>query len=380
MHVAQVISTQLPPEEGIGYYVYNLSQQLLDHGHRVTVLTRGGLTTERLKYDGIEILRLPFVPAYPVHVDVHGKFVDRALASMEEDLDVVHLHSPLPPAVDTPLPTVATVHTSVVEDAKEMQEGRLGEVYYKLLARVTSRRIIQRQCDAADRVTTVAHSVADELDEYYGVDDALVFGNAVDIDEFDADAPAADGDYVLYVGRFHHRKGIADLLDAAAEVLDAHDVEFRFVGKGPLEGKMHDRAADLGIADRTEFLGHVDRERLVALFRGATVFALPSHYEGLPTTMLEAMAAGAPVVATRVSGVPDVVDDGENGLLVPSREPSRLADGIGRLLADPDLRDRLSTAGRRTIIDNYTWDSIGAEFEALYRDLLPEADAPAATQ
>ena len=371
MHVAQLISTQLPPEEGIGYYVYNLSQQLLDRGHRVTVITRGGTTTERLRYDGIDVLRLPFLPIYPFHVDVHGRFVDRAIASMEDDLDVVHLHSPLPPAVDTSLPVVATVHTSVIEDTKQMQEGHLGELYQKLVARVTSRRIIQRQCDTADRVTTVAHSVAAELDEYYGAEDALVLGNAVDIDEFDSDDDrgASDEPYVLYVGRFHHRKGIGDFLDAAAEVVRSHDVGFKLVGKGPLEAEMHQQAADLGIADRTEFLGHVDRQRLVQLFGGATVFVLPSHYEGLPTTMLEAMAAGAPVVATEVSGVPDVIDDGENGLLVPPRQPSRLAAGIDELLDDAALRDRLSTAGRRTIEERYTWQSISREFEDLYREV-----------
>lgn len=374
MHVVQVISTPLPPEEGIGYYVYNLSQRLLDEGHSVTVITRGDTSGDRFAYDGIRVVECPFLPVYPFHVDVHGLFVDRALASLADDADVVHLHSPLPPAVDTDLPTVATVHTSIVEDTKQMQEGHLGELYQKLVARVTSRRIIQKQCDTADRITTVAHSVADELAEYYGVEDALVLGNAVDLDEFDGVDPA-EGDYVLYVGRIAHRKGVADLVEAAAEVTASHDVDFKFVGKGPLEDEMHAKAADLGVDDRTQFLGHVDRERLLGLFAGATAFVLPSHYEGLPTTMLEAMAAGAPVVATDVSGVPDVIDDGENGLLVPPREPARLAAGVTRLLDDSNLRERLSTAGRRTIVEGYTWESIGAEFEALYRELLSDPDA-----
>lgn len=376
MHVAQVISTAFPPEEGIGYYAYNLSQQLLERGHRVTLITRGSVTRERFTYDGIEVLKLPYLPVYPFHVDVHGRFVARALSEMESNLDLVHLHSPLSPPVDTALPVVATVHTSIVEDTKQMQDGNVGELYQKLLARVSSRRIITDQCRTADRITTVAHSVAGELAEYYDVDDALVLGNAVNLEEFDGLDSGGTEPFVLYVGRIHYRKGVADFLDAAERIARTRDVRFKLVGQGPLEEKMHQKAADLGIDDRTEFLGYVDRDRLVELFGQATVYVLPSHYEGLPTTMLEAMAARTPVVASEVSGVPDVIDDGENGLLIPPREPSRIADSVGRLLDDPAMRERLSAAGRETVEQGYTWESIGREFESLYRTLVGSTSEP----
>ena len=376
MHVAQLISTDFPPEEGIGYYAYNLSQQLLDRGHRVTLVTRGSMTRERFTHDGIEVLKLPCPPVYPFHVDLHGRFVARALSELEDTLDLVHLHSPLAPPIDTSLPVVATVHTSVIEDTKEMQGGNVGELYQKLLARASSKRIIADQCRTADRITTVAHSVAGELEEYYGVDDALVLGNGVDLAEFDASAPTDEDPFVLYVGRIDYRKGVPDFLDAAQRIAREYDVGFKLAGQGPLEGKMQQRARDLGIDDRTEFLGYVERERLVSLFNEATVFVLPSHYEGLPTTMLEAMAARAPVVATAVSGVPDVIDDGENGLLIPPREPSRMADAVVRLLGDAEMRRRLSAAGRETIEREYTWTSIAGEFESLYRELVEPPSEP----
>ena len=369
MHVAQVISTAFPPEEGIGYYAYNLSQRLLERGHRVTLITRGSVTREEFTYDGIEVVKLPYLPVYPFHVDFHGRFVGRAISELESSLDLVHLHSPLSPAVDTSLPVVATVHTSIVEDTKQMQDGNVGEIYQKLLARVSSRRIITAQCRSADRITTVARSVAGELAEYYGVDDALVLGNAVNIEEFDRVASDDEDPFVLYVGRIHYRKGVSDFLEAAERIARAHDVKFKLVGQGPLEEKMQQKAHDLGIADRTEFLGYVDRERLLRLFDTASVYVLPSHYEGLPTSMLEAMASRTPVVATEISGVPDVIDDGENGLLIPPREPSRIADSVARLLDDPGMRERLANAGRETVEREYTWESIGREFESLYRSL-----------
>ncbi|ESP86903.1 glycosyltransferase family 4 protein [Candidatus Halobonum tyrrellensis] len=371
MHVAQLISTDFPPEEGIGYYTYNLAQQLLDRGHEVTVITRGSTRRERFTYDGIRVVKLPFLPVYPFHVDVHGWFVRRALSEMESQFDLVHLHSPLTPPIDTSLPVVATVHTSVVEDTRQMQDGTLRELYQKAVAWASSRRIIDSQCRTADRVTTVAYSVADELADYYGVDDALVLGNAVNLAEFDS-LPTVDTDdpFVLYVGRLDNRKGVPDFLEAAERVSRTHDVGFKLVGQGPLEEKLRRKADDLGIADRTEFLGYTERDRLLQLFGEATVFVLPSHYEGLPTTLLEAMASGTPVVATAVSGVPDVVDDGENGLLVPPREPTRIADSVSRLLDDPELSERLSRAGRETIEREYTWESIGREFESLYATLV----------
>jgi glycosyltransferase involved in cell wall biosynthesis len=369
MHVAMVNAT-FPPEEGIGYYVYNLSQRLLARGHRVTVVCRGEFTTERSRFDGIEVVKAPLIPVYPFHMDLHGVFVNRVLRSMDADVDLVHVHEPLTPVVKTDTPMVTTIHTSVIEDAKQMDQGSVGELLYSLTARVSSKRIIQSQADRSARIATVATSVAEELADYYGVDDAVVVGNGVNPEEF-TPVEADDGErYLLYVGRLGHRKGIEDLVTAAESVLASNDVRLKIVGKGPLRDKLTEMVRERGIQDRVEFLGHVDRDRLVSLYQRATVHVVPSHYEGLPTVLLEAMACGRPVVATAVSGSLDVLVDDENGVLVPPRSPEAMATALDELLDDPGRRERLGRAARETVLAEYTWEAIADEYERLYREAV----------
>lgn len=367
LNVWMVSSTAFPPEEGIGYYVYNLSQELLDRGHSVTVVTRGSARTERTTHGGIEVVKAPYLPLFPFHVDVHGLFVERLVERHADEIDVLHVHTPLAPVVDVDVPTVATIHTSIIEDGKHLDQGGLDALWFKIVERVASRRLIAGQREAADHITTVARSVAEELDRYYDIRDASVFANGVEPSEFDPVDPEADDGYLLYVGRLDHRKGVGDLLEAV-DRLDA-DVEVRLVGQGPFAERYRKQAERMGIDDRVRFLGFVDREELIDLYRSATAFVLPSHYEGLPTVLLEAMVCGRPVVATAVSGCLDVVDDGENGLLVPPKSPDAIADAVSALLADPERRHELGRAARETVLDRYTWERVGGDYERLYRSL-----------
>jgi glycosyltransferase involved in cell wall biosynthesis len=257
-----------------------------------------------------------------------------------------------------------------------MDQGSLGELLYSLTARVSSRRIIQSQADRSVRVATVATSVADELGKYYGVDDAAVVGNGVNPEEFTPVDARPDEQYLLYVGRLGRRKGIEDLIKAASQVLAEHEVHLKIVGKGPLREKLTEMVRDHGIGDRVDFLGHVERERLVELYQRSTVHVIPSHYEGLPTVLLEAMACGRPVVATAVSGSLDVIEDGVNGVLVPARSPEALATAVDDLLGDPARRDRLGQAARETILAEYTWEAIADEYVRLYREATEHARQP----
>jgi glycosyltransferase involved in cell wall biosynthesis len=375
MHIAMVNAT-FPPEEGIGYYVYNLSQQLLERGHTVTVVCRGRYRSERSTLDGITVIKAPLIPVYPFHMDVHGIFVNRILRSMKDELDLIHAHEPLTPVVKSDTPLVSTIHTSVIEDAKQMDQGSLGELLYSLTARVSSRRIIQSQADRSAKVATVAASVAEELREYYGLDAVSVVGNGVNPEEFSPVETEPEQPYLLYVGRLGHRKGVEDLIDAAENVLSTHEIRLKVVGKGPLREKLTEMTRERGIHDRVDFLGHVDRDRLVELYQRATVHVIPSHYEGLPTVLLEAMACGRPVVATAVSGSLDVIEDGSNGVLVPARSPDRLATAVSELLDDPDRRDRLGHAARETVLAEYTWEAIADEYERLYREAIGRPEQP----
>ena len=170
-------------------------------------------------------------------------------------------------------------------------------------------------------------------------------------------------------------KDHATLLRAAA-VLRDRGVAFRLVvaGSGVLENELRALCHDLALDERVAFVGHVADLR--PLFRAADVFVLSSHLEGLCTSILDAMLAGLPVVATRTGGVPEIVMDGRTGLLVPPRAPEALASAIGRMLADTDLRLGLAAAGREHVLSDFTATRMVEGTEAAYGRILA---SPAST-
>lgn len=188
---------------------------------------------------------------------------------------------------------------------------------------------------------------------------------------------AADEPIVLGLGRLVHKKGFDVLLDAWPLVQARHPRALLVLaGYGDLQSQLVQRATALGI--RVAFPGQLERKHTAAYLAAADVFALPlvsgQGTDGLPNTLLEAMGAGRPVVASRVAGVPDVVMDGQNGLLVPERDPVALATAIIQLLDDPAWANRLGTAARAHVISTLTWDHTAQRLEQLYARVSGRGD------
>jgi glycosyltransferase involved in cell wall biosynthesis len=174
----------------------------------------------------------------------------------------------------------------------------------------------------------------------------------------------ADAPVVGTVGRMVERKGHADLLDAWPRVLERHsDAVLVLVGDGEDRPALEAQAERLGCSDSVLFTGIRDSSELLPLM---DLFAFPSHWEGLPGALIEAMIAGLPIVATAVPGNDELVTDGETGVLVPVRDPMALAAAIGDLLADPDRAERLAAAARREGHDEFSLDAMVETVEALY--------------
>jgi glycosyltransferase involved in cell wall biosynthesis len=174
---------------------------------------------------------------------------------------------------------------------------------------------------------------------------------------------------ILFLGRPEPAKGIDELLDAVARLAPRFPyLTLAIGGEGDLE-RVRLRAEELGIAERVELLGWVGPERRDAELARASVFCLPSHAEGLPMSMLEAMAAARAVVVSRVGGIPETIEDQDNGLLVPPRDVTALAAALGQALGDGALRARLARRARATIEQRYSLDVVGAQLASLYREL-----------
>lgn len=235
----------------------------------------------------------------------------------------------------------------------------------------------------ADAFTAVSARTLEFAVEREGVDRlrAEVIANGIDLAGFAAspDRAAArkaldlpDDAFVFgTIGRLHEQKGHTHLLEAAARIAAAQPkAVFLIAGYGPLEGELKARAEKLGLRDRVRFLGY--RTDVAALLAAMDVFVLPSLWEGMSNAVLEAMAAGRPVIATAVDGNVDQVVDGETGLLVPPADAEALAEAMARLARDPQVARDMGRRGRERAERDFSLTRMTEAYVALYRKLLKE--------
>ncbi len=174
---------------------------------------------------------------------------------------------------------------------------------------------------------------------------------------------------VLCVSRLHPEKGIAELVEAAGLLRDRGvAARVAVAGSGDAEGELTTLVARLGLGDRVALLGR--RPDVADLLAAADVFCLPSRHEGLPLSVLEAMRAGLPCVATAVGGVPDVVVDGRTGLLAPPSDPRALAAALAHVLEDRELAARLGSAGPELVAASFAPAVVAERYAALYHEVL----------
>lgn len=197
-----------------------------------------------------------------------------------------------------------------------------------------------------------------------------VVPNGVDASTFSpaSEATTTGSPTVVFAGRMDDQKGVDILLRAAARL--PLGTRVRLAGGGWKEAEYTRLARELGVGDRVEFLGQVLRTELPAILRSASVVVVPSRYENLPLAVLEGMACGVAVVASRVGGVSEMLEDGVEGLLVPADDAEALAKALTFVLADPARAAGMGEAGRRRVMADFTWDSVAARVEAAYAELL----------
>jgi glycosyltransferase involved in cell wall biosynthesis len=181
--------------------------------------------------------------------------------------------------------------------------------------------------------------------------------------------PAPTGECLLCtVGSLVRWKGHADLIAAFALALKRDDsLRLLIVGDGPERGSLERIARDLEVADRVTFAGF--RAEVPAILRSADIYVHAALDEALGVAILEAMAAGKPVIATAVGGVLDIIPNATVGLLVPPADPAAMADAIHRLSADPGQREQMGRRGRQHVVDNFSIQAVVARYETLYETL-----------
>ena len=259
------------------------------------------------------------------------------------------------------LPLVVSMHGELTMDADRIYQRS-----------ATMRRMWRRLLTDADVVTGCSQQVVDEALAAYGehlTSKIRVVHNGTDLARVRATAPEQrDRPYIFGIGRFVTQKGFDVLIDAFSQVADAHPgVDLVLAGDGPERGALEARARAGRFTERIHFLGGVPADRAFSLFRGALGFVLSSRHEPQGIVVLEAMAAGAPVIATRVGGVPETVQHGANGLLVEGDDVHSLAKGLMALLAHPE--EAAKRAAQAAIdVQAYDWSRVTEQYLECYED------------
>lgn len=366
LDILRIARAVYPESMGGGaIHVHSMSERQAEMGHNVTVLTtdRGNRSLPRREErTGYSISRDRELFTLFGNSITPG-FV-RSLRRYQEDYDVIHVHSHLSLSSNIAAllsrfdstPLILTNHGIRSQTAPDWVQ----EIYLPTVGKFT--------LNSADTVLTYSDTEQDELRELGITVPISVIHNGVDCTRFAPEDHVSDSGRLLFVGRLRATKGP----DMALEIFnilqeDFPELSLTIVGDGPMRDELSDRISRYGLEDNVELLGEVANEEMPEIYNESTVFVLPTQREGVPRTLLEAMACGVPVITTNLPQVEPVVNGG--GIVV-DRELDEFSAAIRTLLASKEQRQNMSGQGRNHVLENFSWKETVSKTTEKYYELL----------
>lgn len=394
-----MVTTSYPRYQGdfAGNFIHALAKELVSQGISVSVLAPHGTDTKGYEvWEGVEVHRFSYFWPMRLHRLCYGETVvgnvrksilakiqvplfllAQTLALMRllwtNEIRVIHSHWIIPSglvaavgSMPYPVRHVLTLHAADVFYLKKLPFG------------AKMARFILNRCDG---VVAVSAHVKDTMDGMVGSGTGIIVSPVgVDLESFRIPLTKNEarqsigikaGSMLLFVGALREKKGVEYLIRSMPMILEKRgDTQLVVVGDGPLREQLEGLAKTLGLGEYVRFEGWVSHERVHSYYAASDLIVVPSivdqygETEGMPAVVLEAMASARPVVGTDVSGIPDVVKHGYNGVLVEPKNPRRIALGIIDLLGSEKL-EAMGEAARETA-KNYSWSSVAAKYVALY--------------
>ena len=399
-HVVVMVTTSYPrfPGDSVGTFMEPIATHVAELGHEVHIVApwhplvrrppeERGVFFHFFKYAPVRALNV-FGYAAGLHADVKvrgaawaatplalaaGTFKAMRVAQ-KRHATIMHGHWVVPggaiaAAARPALPLVVSLHGSDVFVAE--RNAAVG---------MAARRVFRR----AGFVTACSGDLAARAERLGAPSDRLeVVPYGVDVERFRPDATERETlrarvraeprqPLLFAAGRLVRKKGFEYLIDALPQIASEWRPVLAIAGGGDLEAELRERAARAGVADRVVFLGDLPQDAVGKWFAAADVAVAPSvrddsgNVDGLPNTVLEALASAAPLVATSAGGISSVVTDGRTGLLVPERDPAAIARAIERLLRDPAAAAALGSAARASVESRFGWRNTAARFVEAY--------------
>lgn len=350
---------------GLGRHVSELAESLAENDHEVTVLTRDPVDLEE-----VEVVELNYID---LHQDVLNSYsaipsIVNYLRKHSGEFDIVHGHG-----------VIGFSHS--LAKILNMSDAKFIYTLHGVSSEHTSRSWLKPFAQAlfypekltvssADGLIAVSEDTKQKAIDYYNLEEERleVINNGVDMEKFSAEWSFENK--ILFVGHLVSRKGPGKLLEAFKILADGNpDLELVFVGSGRMKEELMKNVEDSGLSDQVKFRQDVSEEELVGLY-SSSIFCMPSKYEGFGMVYIEAMAAGAPVLATEGTAIEEVITDGEDGLMV-SREPNKLAESLGKVISDEEFRDSLSKNAKKKA-KQFDWSAVAEKTENYYKEVVEE--------
>ncbi len=373
---------------GAGIYSYNLTKELAALGHEVHVITTQSSSQyhdEPVK--GLYIHRQKVFQKPLVAMPSFWFILRKQLPSITNQIggfDILHSEGLSDLSIErhfTNKPRVLTVHHLARNASMVLKPGLLNRIKHPGSELVLVPFIESICIKRADRIIAVSQNTKDSIIQMYSVPESKITAihHGVHTDDYifsEEEKKKARNEIgcnsdliILFVGRLEARKGVDILIEAFSRI--PKDINTRLMIAGAGDPSPYKKMATaLQIADRVRFLGYVDETMLKPLYAACDLFVLPSRLEGLGMVLMEAMAAGKPVVATRAGGIPEIVTHGQNGFLVEPDNPDKLAQAITNLLQDSSRRMLMGQKNALQMKERYSWRRTAHQVEQVYQSIL----------
>jgi len=362
------ITPDFPPScGGIGHYIAYLSKELIRRGHDVSVIFRGKHERES-NYNGISVTEFKVPGVVPLNVKLLQNRLEAILDSKK--IDLVHIHYGAMPVIKCGVPIVVTAHWCNAEGIPVFHRPiRNLDALYRNLMLPIYKKIEDKTVSSCDKLTVVSESLRIEFQKYYKVNSDVVY-NGVDTQFFFRDNSIEKDEAIIFTGSLSAGKGVLDLLKVAKLLKQSHgNVRLYIVGEGPLRTRVADHLKKEKLSN-VILINHLSHTQLIDYYNKARIYVFPTYYEGLPTTILEAMACELPVVASNVSGIPEQIEQGVNGYMLSPGDIKGFYNRIAELLDDRDKQMRFGKMGKRKVLEKFTWSHVASRVEKIYNEIL----------
>ncbi|MEN6329381.1 MAG: glycosyltransferase family 4 protein [Methanobacteriaceae archaeon] len=371
MNILQTPVRFYPFIGGVENYVYYLSRELVKSGNKVEVICANDPTSSKKDMvDGIKIKRLSYI----------GKIANTnitphlPLTLSRADCDLIHTHIPTPWSADWSafcskiknIPLVVTYHNDIIGNGVA---DSIAQVYNAINLKIVLKQAQKIVITQPDYLQSSSY-----LKNY--ADKVVVIPTGVDLDKFWPNTEKEENTifFLSLLDEFHKYKGLEYLLKSLITVKEEIPaVKLIVGGEGVLLEYYQNMVSSWGLDENVEFVGFIPHEQIAEYYSRANVFVLPSIsslQEGFGIVALEALACQTPVITTKIVGVAEDLEKVKAGMVVPSKDPSKLASAIIEILDDGQLQKGMGIRGRKLVEEKYTWQSAALKMEKLYNTII----------